>query len=131
MSASERFEKEFPRYLSIGMTKEEYWDQDCLLVKPFREAQRLRDEREDAMAWLQGRYIYDALRQVSPLFHDFTKGRPKENPYYEKPLMELARERKEQENCEALKQKGINFMLQWAQRVNKTMKSRKAGGEKA
>lgn len=113
------------------MTAAEYWDGDCTLVKAYREAQRLRDEREDTLAWLQGRYIYDALRMASPLFHDFMKGKPKEIPYLEKPYMEMEKERKKQETHERMKQNGIAFMLAYAERFNKQLKAKKAGGEQA
>lgn len=111
------------------MTATEYWDGDCTLVKAYRQAQRLRDEREDAIAWLHGRYIYDALRFVSPLFHDFTKREPKENPYMEKPYMELAKDRKDQKTHEQMRQNGIAFMAQYAERFNKQFKAKKTGGE--
>lgn len=111
------------------MTVTEYWDGDCTLVKAYREAQRLREEREDTLAWLHGRYIYDALRQVSPLFHDFVKGRPKEVPYTEEPYTVAMRKRKEEESREKIKQQGVQYMLQFAERFNKQFKRKKTGGE--
>lgn len=110
------------------MTVKEYWEEDCVLVKAFREAQRLRDEREDTLAWLQGRYIYDALQRVSPLFHDFVKGKPKEIPYVEKPYTEMEKERRIRETREQMKQNGLAFMLAYTQRFNKQFKARKTGG---
>lgn len=113
------------------MTAAEYWDGDCLLVRAYRQAQRLRDEREDALAWLHGRYIYDALRMVSPLFHDFVKNRPKESPYLEKPYLEMEKERKAQETREQMKQNGIAFMLAYAEKFNKQFKAKRTGGEQS
>ena len=124
------FEREFPRYLSIGMSAAEFWDGDCLLVKAYREAQRLRDEREDAIAWLQGRYVYEALRDVSPLFQAFSKRTPKEHPYLEKPLMEMIKEQKIRETYEHKRRSGIDFMVQYAQRFNTRFKGKQSGGEK-
>lgn len=131
MSYAERFEAEFPRYLSIGMTAAEYWGGDCTLVKPYRQAQRLREEREDALAWLQGRYIYDALRMVSPLFHDFVKGTPKAEPYMEKPYWELEKERRKKETEERMRQNGLAFMLAYAEKFNKNFKAKRTGGERS
>lgn len=110
------------------MTATEYWDGDCTLVRAYREAQKLRDEREDTIAWLHGRYIYDALRMVSPLFHDFVKGRPKEIPYVEKPYMEMMKERKAQEDRERRKNAMLTKMLAFAERHNKQFK-KGTGGE--
>ena len=111
------------------MTVEQYWDGECTLVRAFRQAQRLRDEREDTLAWLQGRYIYDALQRVSPLFHDFMKGKPKEIPYVEKPYMEMEKERKRVETREQMKRNGLAYMATYAERFNKRFKSKKTGGE--
>lgn len=111
------------------MTVEQYWDEDCLLVKAFRRAQRLRDERTDTEAWLQGRYIYEALIRASPLFHDFTKGKVKEIPYLEKPYQMQEKERKEQQTREQMKRNGLAFMAAYAERFNKGFKSKKTGGE--
>lgn len=113
------------------MTAAEYWDGDCLLVRVYRQAQRLRDEREDALAWLHGRYIYDALRLVSPLFHEFTKNKLKEMPYPEKPYLELERERKKQETREQMKQNGVAFMAAYAEKFNRQFKAKKTGGEQS
>lgn len=113
------------------MTATEYWDGDCLLVKAYRKAQRIRDEREDALAWLHGRYVYDALRRVSPLFHDFVKNRPKEIPYPDKPYLEMEKERKREETREQMKQNGLAFMLAYTEKFNKQFKAKGTGGEQA
>lgn len=54
----------FPYYLSIGMTYQQYWEQDALLVKDYRQGDRMRQERFNNEAWLQGMYIYDAFAVV-------------------------------------------------------------------
>ena len=55
------------------MTFEQYWEQDCLLVKYYREAEEIRRERKNQEMWLQGMYYYDALMRVSPILRAFAK----------------------------------------------------------
>lgn len=43
------------------MTYEQYWYGDPFLVKAYLTADRIRQERENASAWWQGAYIYNAL----------------------------------------------------------------------
>lgn len=96
---TEQFEEHFPYYLSIGMTYEQFWDGDCWLAKSYRDAHNLRIKRENEMAWLQGRYVYDAICAVSPLLHAFAKNGTTAHPYLERPYpssMEEVREREVQ-----------------------------------
>lgn len=75
----------FPFYLSIGMTYDQFWEQDCELVRAYRKAEELRQRRKNQELWLQGRYIYDALCAVSPVLHAFAKNGTQPSPYLEKP----------------------------------------------
>lgn len=67
------FERECPYYLSLGMTWEQYWNGDPSMVRAYRTAERLRIERFNREAHLQGMYIYDALCRVSPAFNALAK----------------------------------------------------------
>lgn len=60
-SLTELFQRDAPYYLSIGMTFDQYWYGDVWLVEQFREADRLRQERANVAAWLNGMYQYDAV----------------------------------------------------------------------
>lgn len=84
-SYSEQFYLNLPFYLSIGMTPSQYWDEDCCLVKYYREADKFRRERENQSLWLQGLYIYEALCDVSPLLKPFADGKTKAVPYSAEP----------------------------------------------
>lgn len=86
----------------MGMTSAEFWEQDPALVLAYREAYRLRFEENNRLAWLQGRYIYDALCAASPLFHDLAKRGTKAAPYYEEPIKFY---QNEEERIEAEKEK--------------------------
>lgn len=74
------------------MTWEQYWHGDPLMVRAFREADKLRQRREDAIAWLHGRYIYDALGRLSPILHAFSKRGAKAEPYLDRPFLDQADE---------------------------------------
>lgn len=82
---TDSFNEAFPYYLSIGMTYEQFWNEDCTLVEPYREADRLRTEKKNQEMWLQGAYFYDALCRVSPVLHAFAKKGTKPMPYMDEP----------------------------------------------
>lgn len=109
---TEAFEKKFPYYLSIGMTYEQYWEQDCGLVRFYREAEELRNERINYQAWLQGMYFYDALARVSPILHAFAKKGTKPKPYVEKPyaVTKGSAEQEEVQQEKANSQKAKRYM---------------------
>jgi len=96
---TKRFEEAFPFYLSIGMTPEQYWDQDSTLVIAYRLANEQREDKQNYFLWLQGVYIYDALVNVSPVYRAFKPSRPK--PYMKEPLPINEEEKKAREEREA------------------------------
>ena len=110
-SYTETFYKVFPYYLSIGMTYEQFWNDDCLLVKYYREADKLRLERKNTELWLQGRYFYEALCDVSPILHAFAKKGTKVKPYISEPFpitkedAERQKQREERKRMEKMKAK--------------------------
>lgn len=83
-SYTDIFEEQFPYYLAIGMTTDEYWHGDPTLCKAFRKADLIRQERMNNEKWLQGAYIYEALCAASPLMNAMSK-RGKPFPYPKKP----------------------------------------------
>ena len=86
----------FPYYLSIGMTSDEYWNGSNDLKPAFRKAHKMRIRDLNHGYWLQGRYIYDALWQVSPLFRAFSKAK-EPVPYPDRPYAIDAEEVKQRE----------------------------------
>lgn len=84
-SHTDVFYEYFPFYLSIGMTYDQYWNDDCTLTNYYSKAHKLRNEYKNQELWLQGMYIYDALCCVSPVLHAFAKPRTKPLPYPKKP----------------------------------------------
>jgi hypothetical protein len=121
------FKRKFPYYLSIGMTEEQYWDKDCTLTIDYREAEKLRKERVNQEAWLQGMYIYDAISRLTPVLHAFAKKGAKPKPYVEEPYpideksVEEAKLKKEKEKS----QKGLRYMQALMVANNKHFEERK------
>ena len=88
--------------MSIGMTYDEFWNQDVSLVTVYRAAQELRERRRNQELWLQGMYIYEALCDASPLFRfSMKKGTVKPEPYAKQPYPITASELREKEEREA------------------------------
>ena len=109
---TERFYEQFPYYLSIGMTPEQYWDGDPELAKHYRKADEIRLSRRNQELWLQGMYIYEAICDASPILHAFAKKGTKPYPYTDKPypLTDNQRERDSVEKEKAVSEKGKKFM---------------------
>lgn len=82
---TEKFYEVFPYYLAIGMSYEQFWEQDCDLVKYYRKASRIKQDLQNQEAWLQGAYVYEALIDASPVFHSLAKKRMKPVPYRDSP----------------------------------------------
>ena len=124
---TEIFNKQFPYYLSIGMTEEQYWDKDCLLVKYYREAEELRNEKLNQQAWLQGMYIYDAISRLSPILRAFAKKGTKAQPYVEEayPINKKTVEEAELKKEKAKSEKGLRYMHAYMVQANKQLQERK------
>lgn len=102
------FKNVFPYYLSIGMTYDQFWNEDICLVKDYRKADELRIKRKNAEFWLQGMYTYEAICNVSPILHAFAKGGTEPIPYPSKPYAITQEERRERE-MEKLKEQAEGF----------------------
>ena len=62
LSISEILTHDCPYYMAIGMTYEQYWYGDPLMVRAFYKAKKIQDRRKDEEAWLQGAYVLKALQ---------------------------------------------------------------------
>lgn len=85
ISLSEIFEECCPVYMGYGMTYDEYWYDDPWRARFYRETYEIQMKRKDEELWIQGMYIYEALCDVSPILHAFSKGGTKPLPYSDKP----------------------------------------------
>jgi hypothetical protein len=103
------------------MTPEQYWDGDCTLVKYYRKAEELRNEKRNQELWLQGMYVYEAICDVAPVLQAFGKKGAKPTPYSAKPypLNDKQTKRDEEEKQRRLAEKGKRFMEAKAISINK------------
>lgn len=130
VSLSEHFEKLCPIFMNIGMTYKEFWEEDPTItrcyLKAFKMKQKAEIRNKEWEIWKQGMYVYEALIDVSPILHAFSKAK-KPLPYPEKPygLQEDDEEKdkvtKEQEQ-ENERLKATVFFSNWARATKKHFK---------
>lgn len=84
------------------MTYEQYWNGDVQMAETFLEADRLRQQRQNNEAWLQGMYFYDGL--CCALSSAFGKKGHKARSYPAKPYA-LADEKQEQKETQDEKER--------------------------
>lgn len=119
------FRQVFPQYLSIGMSREEFWDMDCTLAVAYREAYNLRLEQQNHAAWLQGMYFYEALCDVAPVLRAFVKSGTRPHKYSERPYDFMQKDREERRERRQIR-KAYSYMESVAIAFNNGFKKRKA-----
>ena len=78
------FARDFPYFLSLGMTYEQYYYGDPLLVRDFLQAEVYRRKRDNYNMWLGGLYMREAI--MSSIGNAFIgKGDPPYE-YMDKPI---------------------------------------------
>ena len=128
-SLTKIFEHECPYYMSYGMSFDEYWNGDAYLVKFYRDAYKLKIRYDDVFMWKQGMYIYEALCDVSPILHAFSKKGTKPLQYRSKPMseeikqVETEKEKEIEINNERLKAR--IFFEKWARATKKHFDNQK------
>ena len=125
-SYTTKFYEDFPYYLSIGMTPEQFWDGDPLLAKYYRQADEIKWKRKNQELWLQGMYIYDALCDVAPILQAFAKKGTKATPYPDHPYSLTAKEREAERKLqkERDREKARRYMEAQMARLNKRFDSK-------
>lgn len=119
LSYYELFMKHLPYYLSIGMPYELYWRGDCALVKSYRKAAEMNNQKKNQELWLQGLYVYEALCDAAPILNAFSKA-DKPHPYPNEPYSLTEKEAEEKkERDEQLKYETIKAKTEaWAEKFN-------------
>lgn len=94
------------------MTYEDFWDGDPLIAKYYREAEELRNAKRNTELWLQGMYVYEAIIDIAPILHAFSKKGARAKPYPDRPYPLSSKERKQAKirNERAIHDKGLRFM---------------------
>ena len=121
LTYTEQFYEVFPYYLSIGMTFDQFWNDDPMLASYYRKATELKVERKNQELWLQGLYIYEALCDVAPIMNAMAKKGTKARPYPEQPYSITAaqRKREKEEEERRVANKGKMFMEMLMRQNNK------------
>lgn len=131
LSYTEQFYSHLPFYLSIGMTFNQYWNEDSCLVKYYRKAYEYQRKQMNEFAWLQGMYIYEALCDTAPIMNGFAKKGTKPHPYPAKPYAVTASDISKQ--CKEKEQnrykRGKEIMTAFSVAFNENFKNAKQGGE--
>lgn len=91
---TDAFEKYAPVYMAMGMSYDDYWNDEVGKASDYREAFKLRKKQMNERLWMQGLYIYKALERIFPLFNAWAEIPPK--PYLEYPIPLTEEEEKEQ-----------------------------------
>lgn len=131
VSLSEHFEKLCPIFMNFGMTYKEFWEEDPTMAKQYLDAFKMKQKNEirnkEWEIWKQGMYVYEALIDVSPILHAFSKAK-KPLPYPERPYglkddddEEKDKITKEQEQ-ENERLKATVFFNNWARATKKHFK---------
>lgn len=130
------FEELCPFFISIGMTYKEFWEDDVTIPKSYLKAYKMKIQREQEInewrMWKQGVYVYEALCDVSPILHAFSKKGTKPLPYPSKPygLEENKEKTEEQKQKEAENErlKAIIAFNAWEKATRKHFE-KEAGGK--
>lgn len=114
----------------MGMTYDQFWNDDPEIVKYYRLKDEIRQERENTFAWLQAMYVYEAIGAMVPVLRAFSKAR-KPGKYVEEPYeinTFLSRERNSRKKAKE-DELFIAQMNAWADRVNRKMLAEKKKAE--
>lgn len=79
-------EAEFPYFLQMGMTPEQYWRGEPALAAWYARAWQLRRQQVSDEAWLMGAYVFHALSAVAHNIHRDPKRGQKPKGYLEEPF---------------------------------------------
>ena len=120
-SLTQIFRDQFPFYLHLGMSYDEYWRMDCELVRAYRKAYEYRQEYDNSQLWLQGLYIYKAIEAQRPGWVFYGKKAPKPEKYLEKPLA-VTEELKKQYEIEKTQEMAAKFRAAFKKRNDQNLK---------
>ena len=97
--------------MAIGMTYEQYWYGDPLMVRAFYKAFQLRQEQIDEQAWLNGVYVLRALDAT--VGNMFRKHGATPAEYPQEPMTLTSRRQREAEASERRKAQEAVWARAW------------------
>lgn len=120
--------------MSIGMTYDEFWNQDVTMARAFRKADELKRQRQNEVLWMQGVYIREALLSTVGNMFSGKGSTPIEYPKEPYPITEnQIVEKKERERKSMEERMKADLLALAARMVNKQMPKEahpvKEGGE--
>jgi hypothetical protein len=108
--------------MSIGMTFDEFWNQDVAMVRAYRKAHDLRRRQQNEALWMQGLYVRDAL--LATVGNMFADKSAKKNEYPTEPYPITAEQVEEKEAAERRRMEErmkADFMALAARMINQKM----------
>lgn len=108
--------------MSIGMTYDEFWNQDVAMVRAFRKAHELKRRQQNEMLWMQGLYVRDAL--LATVGNMFSDKSAKKNEYPAEPYpvtAEQVAEKKAEEHRQMEERMKADIMAIAARMINQKM----------
>lgn len=125
-SLTKVFEEQFPYFLAIGMSYEEYWHGNCWLTQYYLKAWKIKREMRNEELWLQGAYFFEALCDIAPVICAYPKRGAKPHEYLKEPFP-LHKKTKEEEEREAERErdKALDFFKKWAASVQSKIENEK------
>ena len=120
--------------MSIGMTYDEFWNQDVTMVRAFRKADELKRQRQNEVLWMQGLYVREALLSTVGNMFSGKNATPIEYPKEPYPITAVqVEEKKERERKSMEERMKADLMAMAARMVNRKMPKEahpvKEGGE--
>ena len=117
--------------MSIGMTFDEFWNQDVAMVRAYRKSYELKRRQQNEALWMQGLYVRDAmLATVGNMFADKSA---KKNEYPSEPYpvtMEQVAEKEAAEHRKMEERMKADFMAMAARMINQKMPGEAHPGNK-
>ena len=126
-SLTKTFEELCPIFMSYGMSYDEYWYGSPYRAKFYLQAHKIKIKQKDEELWMQGMYIYEALCDVSPILHAFSKKGTKPLQYRTRPMSDqlddVKTEKEKEQEVENERLKARVFFENWARATSKHFKN--------
>ena len=121
---TELFEQNLPFYLSIGMSYEDYWENDVFIARFYRRAYDIKKERKNEELWLQGLYVYQAILAIAPALKAMSNASPEKYMEEPLPLTETEFKKREKRRAKLKQEEMIDKAERFASAWNKQMKEK-------